>query len=173
MLVFGEWHQVHVVLAADDEDALPGVTAGVRVSQDVEQVATLDVEDNVLEPDAALRPELPVVRVLDDPEGLEGANPFPRREGCGSKLSPSVCARTNHFRRNTNRMKVPRRLSSWVARCSSGLRFAAIGMQSTTPSRRGERAVLSPASRGTSRIGPGVIPRSAHCTYARIWFPAL
>ena len=32
--------------------------------QDVEQVATLDVEDNVFEPDAAIRPELRVLRVV-------------------------------------------------------------------------------------------------------------
>ena len=64
MLVLDERHQVHVVLAPDDEDALAGVTVGVRVFQDVEQVATLDVEDDVLEPDAALRPELRVLRVV-------------------------------------------------------------------------------------------------------------
>jgi hypothetical protein len=62
VLVFDERHQVHVVLAPDDENALPGVTAGVRVLEDVEQIA-LDVEDDVLEPDAALRPELRVLRV--------------------------------------------------------------------------------------------------------------
>ena len=64
MLVLDERHQVHVVLAPDDEDALAGVTVRVRVLQDVEQVATLDVEDDVLEPDAALRPELRVLRVV-------------------------------------------------------------------------------------------------------------
>ena len=50
MLVLDERHQVHVVLALDDEDALAGVPVGVRVFQDVEQVATLDMEDDVLEP---------------------------------------------------------------------------------------------------------------------------
>jgi hypothetical protein len=40
---------VHVVLAPDAEDALPGMTVGVRV-----QDAALDVEDDVLEPNAAL-----------------------------------------------------------------------------------------------------------------------
>jgi hypothetical protein len=34
------------------------------VFQDVEQVATLDMEDDVLEPDAALRPELCVLRII-------------------------------------------------------------------------------------------------------------
>ena len=39
---------------------LAGVTVGVRVLQDVEQIAPLDVEDEVLEPNAALRSELRV-----------------------------------------------------------------------------------------------------------------
>src|SRR5262245_22765851 len=64
LLVFDERHQVHVVLALDDEDALVAVTPGVRVLQDIEQVASLDVEDNVFESDAALRPELRVLRVV-------------------------------------------------------------------------------------------------------------
>ena len=64
MLVFDERHQVHVVVAPDDEDALADLTVRVRMLQDVEQVAALDVEDNVLEPNAALRPELRVLRVV-------------------------------------------------------------------------------------------------------------
>jgi hypothetical protein len=52
----------------DDEDVLPGVTAGVRVFQDVEQVAALDVEDDPFEPDA-LRPELRVLRHLREISG--------------------------------------------------------------------------------------------------------
>src|ERR1700704_1471021 len=64
MLVLDERHQVHVVLALDDEDALASVPVGVRVFQDVEQVATLYVEDDVLEPDAAIRLELRVLRVV-------------------------------------------------------------------------------------------------------------
>src|SRR4029453_13658541 len=64
VLVFHERQQVHVVLAPDDEDALAGVTVGVRVFQDVEQVAALDMEDDFFEPDAALRPELRVLRVV-------------------------------------------------------------------------------------------------------------
>jgi len=64
VLVLDERHQVHVVLALDDEDALAGVPVGVRVFQDVEQLATLDVEDDGLEPDAAVRPELRVLRVV-------------------------------------------------------------------------------------------------------------
>ena len=37
MLVFGERHQVHVVVAPDNEDALAGVTVRVRMLQEVEQ----------------------------------------------------------------------------------------------------------------------------------------
>jgi hypothetical protein len=51
VLVLNERHQVHVVRALDDEDGLAGVPVGVRVFQDVEQVATFDVEDDVLEPE--------------------------------------------------------------------------------------------------------------------------
>ena len=51
-------------MALDDEDALTTVTLGVRVFQGVEQIATLDVEDDVLEPDAAIRLELRVLRVV-------------------------------------------------------------------------------------------------------------
>ena len=49
---------------SDDEEPLTGVTPGVRVLQDVEQVATLDMEDDVLEPDVSVRPELRVLRVI-------------------------------------------------------------------------------------------------------------
>jgi hypothetical protein len=58
VLVFDERHEVHIVLAPDDEDALAGVTVRVRMLKDVEQFAALDVEDDVLEPDAALRPDV-------------------------------------------------------------------------------------------------------------------
>jgi len=58
------------VLALDDEDALAGVTVGIRVVEDVEQVATLHVEDDVLEPDAAIRLELRVRRRVVPGEGL-------------------------------------------------------------------------------------------------------
>ena len=46
MLIFEERHEVHVVLAPYDEDALARVPVGVRVLQDVEQVAALDVEND-------------------------------------------------------------------------------------------------------------------------------
>jgi hypothetical protein len=64
VLILDERHQKHVVLASDDEDALAAVTLGVRVLQDVEQAASLDVEDDVLEPDAALLAELRVLRIV-------------------------------------------------------------------------------------------------------------
>jgi hypothetical protein len=64
VLILDERHEVHAVVALDHEDALAGVTLGVRVLQDIEQVAALDVEDDVLEPNAALRPELRVLRVV-------------------------------------------------------------------------------------------------------------
>ena len=55
MLILDARHQIHVVLTSDDEDALAAVTLGVRVLQDIEQVASLDVEDDFFEPDAARR----------------------------------------------------------------------------------------------------------------------
>jgi hypothetical protein len=64
VLVLNERHQVDVVLAPDDENALASVAIGIRMLKNVEQVATLDVEDDVLEPDAAVRPELRVLRVV-------------------------------------------------------------------------------------------------------------
>ena len=43
MFVLDERHEVDVLLATDDEDALASVTVGVRMFQDVEHVAALDV----------------------------------------------------------------------------------------------------------------------------------
>jgi len=43
---------------------LAGVAIGVRMFQDLEQVAALDVENDVLEPDAPIRLELRVLRVV-------------------------------------------------------------------------------------------------------------
>jgi hypothetical protein len=39
VLVFNERHQVHVVVAPDDDDALASVAVGIRMFQNVEQVA--------------------------------------------------------------------------------------------------------------------------------------
>jgi AraC-like DNA-binding protein len=44
-----ERHQVHVGLAPNYEDALTDVAVGVRVLQDVEQIATFDVEDDLFD----------------------------------------------------------------------------------------------------------------------------
>jgi len=55
VLVLDEPHQVHVVLVLDDEDALAGVPVGIREFQDVGQVATVDVEDDVLEPEDLIK----------------------------------------------------------------------------------------------------------------------
>ena len=62
MLILDERHQINVVLPSDNENALAAVTLGVRVLQDIEQVASLDVEDDFFEPDATLRSELRVLR---------------------------------------------------------------------------------------------------------------
>ena len=47
-----------------DEDALADVMVGVRMFQNVEQIAALDMEDDILEPETALLPELRVLRVV-------------------------------------------------------------------------------------------------------------
>jgi hypothetical protein len=39
VLVFNERHEVHVVLATDDEDALTEVTVWVRMFQDLEHLS--------------------------------------------------------------------------------------------------------------------------------------
>ena len=44
MLVFHERDEIHVVVASDHEDALASVAVGVRVLEDVELIASLDVE---------------------------------------------------------------------------------------------------------------------------------
>ena len=53
-----------VLSSSDDKNARAAVTLGVQMLQDIEQVASLDVEDDFFEPDAALRPELRVLRVV-------------------------------------------------------------------------------------------------------------
>jgi hypothetical protein len=37
VFVFDEWHEVHVLLATDHQDALAGVAVGVRMFQDVDK----------------------------------------------------------------------------------------------------------------------------------------
>ena len=46
------------------EDALASVTVGIRVLQDVEQIAPFNVEDDLLKPDTSLFPEPRVLRVV-------------------------------------------------------------------------------------------------------------
>jgi hypothetical protein len=84
VLVLDERHEVHIVLALDDEDALAGVAVGVRVLEDVEQVAALDV-DELLEPDAALLPELRVLRHPRRSTSLAGviSRRVPKRHNIG------------------------------------------------------------------------------------------
>ena len=79
MLVLDERHQVHVVLAPDDEDALAGV-----------KVAALDVEDDVLEPDVALRPELRVLRVRSILPETPEQHDVPRRPRPRERQRPAV-----------------------------------------------------------------------------------
>src|SRR6188472_4211748 len=47
VFVLNERDQIHVVLSSNDENALAAVTLGVRMLQDIEQVASLDVEDDL------------------------------------------------------------------------------------------------------------------------------
>ena len=63
MLVLDKRHRVHVGGPLNDEDASARVTIEVRVLQDVEQVAALDVEVDALAPDAALFLSFRVFRV--------------------------------------------------------------------------------------------------------------
>ena len=51
-----------MVVALDDEAAQTTITLAVRVFEDVEQITAPYVEDDVLEPDAAIRLELCVRR---------------------------------------------------------------------------------------------------------------
>jgi hypothetical protein len=44
LLVFDERHEVDVILALNDEDALANVAVGVRKFQDIGDVAALDVK---------------------------------------------------------------------------------------------------------------------------------
>jgi Rad3-related DNA helicase len=42
VLIFDERHQIYIVLTSENENALAAITLGVRVLQDIEQVASLD-----------------------------------------------------------------------------------------------------------------------------------
>ena len=86
MLVLHQRHEEHVVVPLNDEDALASITGRIGVLQDIEQVAALDVEDDVLEPDAALRPELRVLRVVP----VEVLHPPQRSTTCAHKAHIGV-----------------------------------------------------------------------------------
>jgi hypothetical protein len=88
LLIFDE--QVHVVLALDDEDALAGVAIRIRMVQDVDQVTGLDVDDDVLGPDAALLPEL---------RGLASSQSKSQSKYFTSEDSAAVCLLGTHCRR--------------------------------------------------------------------------
>ena len=64
LLIFDERHQIRVVLTPDDEDALAAVTLGVRVLQDIEQVATLKLSHCR----SALTSSRRVEEIANDPE---------------------------------------------------------------------------------------------------------
>ena len=53
MLVFYKRHEIRVVLTLNDDDALASVPIGVRMIQDIGQVAALDVEDDPSNPASA------------------------------------------------------------------------------------------------------------------------
>jgi hypothetical protein len=125
---------VHVVLAPDDEDALAGVTVRVRVLQDVEQVATFDMEDNVLEPDAALRRALRVLRDVC-PKGTHWHRPE-----CAQK-----CAQTrskyHHPAANANQVRDKKRagISKIPARSVISGGLSKPSPSTTRPPHRGEK----------------------------------
>ena len=60
------------------------------VTLDVEQVATLDVEDDFFEPDAALRPEFRVLRVVPSNYSLSRCVPI-RHTLASALVCPPVC----------------------------------------------------------------------------------
>ena len=109
MLVPDKRYQVHVVVAPHDEDPFLGVSLRVRVRQDVEQISALDVEDDVLETDAAFRPELRVLRVVSA-EQFHG-----HQRG-------TTCARKAHIGIVSS---VPKASRSFGLRCMCDSRIAA------------------------------------------------
>lgn len=57
MFVFGERHEVDVVAPSDDEDPLALIAVQLVALEDVEKVTALNMEDDVLESNAAARPK--------------------------------------------------------------------------------------------------------------------
>ena len=153
MLILDERHQIHVVLASDDEDALAAVTLGVRVLQDIEQVASLDVEDDFFEPDAALRPELRVLRVVPV-EGTSPVNAYGRRRTIvhapsslqSSTHSPTTsrahCTCRRHRAARRERVRRARSiLAPTISTCAAAITRAA-GMRPNWPA--GSRCLSRP-----------------------------
>src|SRR5215471_10134767 len=64
LLVFNKGHKIHIVVATHHEESLTRIPLPIRVLDDVEHVAALDVEDHVLESDAALGFQLVVLRLI-------------------------------------------------------------------------------------------------------------
>jgi len=64
LVVFDEGHEVDIVVTLDDEDPLAAVSLLVRVFQDVEHVPLSEEEHDLFEPDAAVGPQLLVLRVI-------------------------------------------------------------------------------------------------------------
>ena len=64
LVVFDEWHEVHVVVTLDDEDPLTAVSLLIRVFQDVQHVSLSDKEHDLFEPDAAVGLQPLVFRVV-------------------------------------------------------------------------------------------------------------
>lgn len=64
MLVLDERHEVDVVVPADDEHSIARIAVRVVALEDVEKVAALNMENGVLESNAAARPEPVVLGVV-------------------------------------------------------------------------------------------------------------
>jgi len=91
VFVLNERDEEHVLVPSDDKDPLAGVAVGMRVFEDVEKVAPLDVKDDILEPDIAVRPELRVLGFVPGEE-LHSKQRVPRRVPNGHTLaSRTLC----------------------------------------------------------------------------------
>src|SRR5713101_7451587 len=63
-VVLHEGHEVHAVMAPNDENSLTSVPLLVGMLDGIEQVASFDVEDDLLETDTALSLEPFVLRLV-------------------------------------------------------------------------------------------------------------
>jgi hypothetical protein len=64
LVVFDEWHQVHVIVTLDDEDSLTAISLLIRVFKDVQHVPLSDEEHDLLEAEVAVSLQLLVLRVV-------------------------------------------------------------------------------------------------------------